>query len=120
MKPSNPMRSRPVRGALHYMVVTAVLGALINYPLSVRGSWGSPSGTFVARSGQVTLVGSGAINTASVFKNLTIAVPFTHITLYSTPMVSFMTPFMAAFLGLGLNEGAYMAEIVRAGILSVE
>ena len=56
----------------------------------------------------------------SVFKNLTIAVPFTHLTLYTTPMVSFMTPFMAAFLGLGLNEGAYMAEIVRAGILSVE
>jgi len=34
-------------------------------------------------------------------------------------MVKFMTPFMAALLGLGLNEGAYMAEIVRAGILSV-
>jgi polar amino acid transport system permease protein len=56
----------------------------------------------------------------SVFKHLTIAVPFTHITLYSTPMVKFMTPFMAAFLGLSLNEGAYMAEIVRAGILSVD
>jgi polar amino acid transport system permease protein len=56
----------------------------------------------------------------SVFKNLTIAIPFTHITLYSTPMVNFMSPFMAAFLGLALNEGAYMAEIVRAGILSVE
>jgi polar amino acid transport system permease protein len=54
-----------------------------------------------------------------VFKHLTIAVPFTHIELYSTPMVKFMTPFMAAFLGLALNEGAYMAEIVRAGILSV-
>ena len=54
-----------------------------------------------------------------VFKHLTIAVPFTHITLYTTPMVKFMTPFMAAFLGLALNEGAYMAEIVRAGILSV-
>ncbi len=26
---------------------------------------------------------------------------------------------MAALLGLGLNEGAYMAEIVRAGIISV-
>ena len=35
-------------------------------------------------------------------------------------MVKFMTPFMAAFLGLGLNEGAYMAEIVRAGIISVD
>jgi polar amino acid transport system permease protein len=55
-----------------------------------------------------------------VFKTLTIAVPFTHVVLYSTPMVVFMTPFMAALLGLGLNEGAYMAEIVRAGILSVD
>jgi len=54
-----------------------------------------------------------------VFKHLTIAVPFTHVVLYTTPMVKFMTPFMAALLGLGLNEGAYMAEIVRAGILSV-
>jgi polar amino acid transport system permease protein len=54
-----------------------------------------------------------------VFKHFTIAVPFTHVTLYSTPMVKFMTPFMAALLGLGLNEGAYMAEIVRAGFLSV-
>nr|WP_280909662.1 amino acid ABC transporter permease [Leucobacter exalbidus] len=32
----------------------------------------------------------------------------------------FMTPFMAALLGLGLNEGAYMAEIVRGGIQSVD
>ncbi|HET7386609.1 MAG TPA: amino acid ABC transporter permease, partial [Nocardioidaceae bacterium] len=29
-------------------------------------------------------------------------------------------PLLAAFLGLGLNEAAYMAEIVRAGILSVD
>ena len=33
---------------------------------------------------------------------------------------SLITPFMAAILGLGLNEGAYMAEIVRAGILAVD
>ena len=54
-----------------------------------------------------------------VFKHFTIAVPFTHTVLYTTPMVKFMTPFMAALLGLGLNEGAYMAEIVRAGFLAV-
>jgi polar amino acid transport system permease protein len=30
-----------------------------------------------------------------------------------------ITPVMAAILGLGLNEGAYMAEIVRSGIQSV-
>ena len=33
---------------------------------------------------------------------------------------SVMTPFLAALLGLGINEGAYMAEIVRAGIGSVD
>ena len=31
-----------------------------------------------------------------------------------------MTPFLAALLGLGINEGAYMAEIVRAGISAVD
>jgi polar amino acid transport system permease protein len=34
--------------------------------------------------------------------------------------VDVMTPFLAALLGLGINEGAYMAEIVRAGIGSVD
>jgi polar amino acid transport system permease protein len=33
---------------------------------------------------------------------------------------SLITPFVAAILGLGLNEAAYMAEIVRAGLLSVD
>jgi polar amino acid transport system permease protein len=31
-----------------------------------------------------------------------------------------ITVFVAALLGLGLNEAAYMAEIVRGGILSVD
>ncbi len=56
----------------------------------------------------------------SVWKRIDVTVPLLHTTLYSARMVDFMTPFMAAFLGLALNEGAYMAEIVRAGILSVD
>ena len=55
-----------------------------------------------------------------VFHTVTISIPFTDLTLYSSPMTEFMTAFMAAYLGFSLNEGAYMAEIVRAGILSVE
>jgi polar amino acid transport system permease protein len=31
-----------------------------------------------------------------------------------------ITPFVAALLALGLNEGAYMSEIVRAGILAID
>jgi polar amino acid transport system permease protein len=33
---------------------------------------------------------------------------------------SVITPMLAAVLGLGLSEGAYMAEIVRSGLLSVD
>ncbi len=33
---------------------------------------------------------------------------------------SWFTPFMAAFIALALNEGAYMSEIIRAGLLSVD
>jgi polar amino acid transport system permease protein len=47
-------------------------------------------------------------------------VPSVFHSFFGSPMVEFMTPFNAALLGLGLNEGAYMAEIVRAGILSVD
>jgi polar amino acid transport system permease protein len=40
---------------------------------------------------------------------------FTHV-----DVASHITPFIAGMLALGLNEGAYMAEIVRAGIISVD
>ena len=59
-------------------------------------------------------------NLGLVFSTVTIAIPFTDITLYSKPINDFMTPLMAALLGLGLNEGAYMAEIVRGGINSID
>lgn len=38
----------------------------------------------------------------------------------SIDMNTVITPFVAAVLGLGLNEGAYMAEIVRGGIQAVD
>ncbi len=31
-----------------------------------------------------------------------------------------ITPFVAAILGLGLNQGAYMSEIVRSGLIAVD
>ena len=45
---------------------------------------------------------------------------FTIPGLFSVPMNTLMTPFVAALLGLGINEGAYISEIVRGGILSVD
>ncbi|MBP1743993.1 MAG: amino acid transporter permease [Firmicutes bacterium] len=40
---------------------------------------------------------------------------------YGLPSVGIrLTPFQAAVIGLGLNSGAYMAEIIRGGILSID
>jgi polar amino acid transport system permease protein len=40
--------------------------------------------------------------------------------LWTGRTVDIITPVMATLLGLGLNEGAYISEIVRAGLLSVD
>jgi polar amino acid transport system permease protein len=58
-------------------------------------------------------------NLASFIKRISIGVPFGP-TFASWDTNSLITPFVAAILALGLNQGAYMCEIVRAGILSVD
>ncbi|GAA1975442.1 amino acid ABC transporter permease [Nocardioides panacihumi] len=56
---------------------------------------------------------------ASVLPEISLGIPFgPSFASWSTNDV--VTPFMAAILGLGLNEAAYMAEIVRAGIGGVD
>nr|WP_246344974.1 amino acid ABC transporter permease [Conexibacter arvalis] len=57
---------------------------------------------------------------AALYPEISIGVPFGGPEFFSIQANSAITPFVAALLGLGLNEGAYMAEIVRAGILSVD
>jgi polar amino acid transport system permease protein len=58
-------------------------------------------------------------NIGSILPLLHIGIPFTHVVWVGTTN-KIVTPFLAAILGLGLNEAAYMSEIVRAGIISVD
>ena len=58
-------------------------------------------------------------NLGVVFQSISISIPFTGIVLFSEPTNVLITPYSAVLLGLGLNEMAYMAEIIRAGISSV-
>jgi polar amino acid transport system permease protein len=55
----------------------------------------------------------------ALFPTLSIGIPFGP-SFWSFHASSLITPIVAAVLGLGLNEAAYMSEIVRAGILSVD
>jgi polar amino acid transport system permease protein len=55
----------------------------------------------------------------AIYPKLSIGVPFGPSFIHGDSK-NIITQFTAAILGLGLNEAAYMAEIVRAGILSVD
>jgi polar amino acid transport system permease protein len=54
-------------------------------------------------------------NLAALYPVITLGIP--GVQLDANQLI---TPMTAAILGLGLNQGAYMSEIVRAGILSVD
>lgn len=58
-------------------------------------------------------------NLAALYPRLSIGVPFgpESVSFDTNALITLTT---AAVIGLGLNEGAYMAEIIRAGLLSVD
>jgi polar amino acid transport system permease protein len=58
-------------------------------------------------------------NIAALYPTIALGIPFGPALVHADAN-SLITPFTAAILGLGLNEGAYMAEIVRAGMISVD
>jgi polar amino acid transport system permease protein len=58
-------------------------------------------------------------NISALFPVISLGVPFGPSIIHATAN-QIITTFVAAILALGLNEGAYMAEIVRAGIISVD
>ena len=64
----------------------------------------------------VQLVFWGLIPT--IYKNIQLGVPFGP-SFFHLNLQSLSIPFLLAILGLALNEAAYMAEIIRAGISSV-
>jgi polar amino acid transport system permease protein len=59
-------------------------------------------------------------NLSALFPVIAIGLPFVGLNFMTVDANTLITPVVAANLGLGLCEGAYMAEIVRSGILSVD
>ncbi|MCL2417698.1 MAG: amino acid ABC transporter permease [Conexibacteraceae bacterium] len=59
-------------------------------------------------------------NLALFLPRISLGVPFGGPTFASWSTNSLIAPFTAGCLALGLNQAAYMCEIVRAGILSVD
>nr|WP_312857178.1 amino acid ABC transporter permease [Acerihabitans arboris] len=59
-------------------------------------------------------------NMSTLFPHVTLGLPFVGPVYASWNTNDLITPLTAAIAGLALNEAAYMAEIIRAGLLSVD
>ncbi len=98
--------------ALAAELIGVVLGTLLAVALlsdSLVLRWGSRLYVWLLR-------GTPLLVQIIVWGNL--ALLFPHLGPFSTNAV--LTPFVASVVALGLNEAAYMAEVVRAGLLSVD
>jgi polar amino acid transport system permease protein len=104
------------------MVVGIVLGVLLALMrlspnrLISGGAWGY---IWFFRGTPVLVQLLFWFNAAALYPDIAIGLPFLPA-FADASANTLITPFLAVLLGLGLNEGAYMAEIVRAGIISVD
>lgn len=59
-------------------------------------------------------------NLGYLYERIFLDIPFTEIRLFDYATTGLITPFTAAVIGLALNLGAFSAEVIRGGILSVD
>ncbi|MGY1693341.1 MULTISPECIES: amino acid ABC transporter permease [unclassified Geodermatophilus] len=117
---------RGVWTTVQLTLITAVLGfalgtvlalmRLSRSPLLQAVSWGY---TWVFRSVPLILQLLLWYNLAYLYRSLDVGIPFGP-SFASVETLSLIDKFGAAVLGLALHQAAYSAEIVRAGILSVD
>lgn len=96
--------------------IVVALGRISGNPLFNTVSWGY-IWLFRGVPVFVQLLFWGYI--AALYPRIAVNVPFLG-SVYAVDSNAVFTPFVAAILGLGLNQAAYMAEIIRAGLLSVD
>lgn len=123
----NPLVLQGVLKTIYFTVIAMVLGTLLAIVVAVMRLSDNPvmSSTawlytwfFRATPLLVQIIFWGFLG--FLYSDIRLDVPFTDITLISVDTNDLVTPFVAVVLALTINEGAYAAEIVRAGILSVD
>lgn len=95
-------------------IVLGVVFAIMRLSSNPVLSWSAVGYVWFFRAVPVLLQLLLWYNLALVFPR--IAIPG----VFSISTVELMTPFVATLLGLGIQQGAYTSEVVRAGLLSVD
>ncbi|MGJ7567192.1 amino acid ABC transporter permease/ATP-binding protein [Variovorax sp. GB1R11] len=123
--------AEPVLEGLGRTLLLTALGAVLGFffgtalalarvsrsPLLARLSWVF---TWVFRSIPVIVLLLIINNLGYLYETVTLGIPGTDVTFFWYPTTQLISPFVAALLGLTLNQAAFASEIVRGGILSVE
>ncbi len=111
-----PAILRGLRTTIVLALLAALIGAVLGVLLAVMRISSSAALRLASAFYTWLLRGTPLLVQILIWGNL--ALLFEYLGPFRTNDV--MTPFVASVIALGLNEGAYMAEIVRAGIIAVD
>lgn len=112
-----------LKGLVNTLVMTALaetLAVVLGVVFAVMRLSKNPVTKMVADLYVLIFRGTPVYLQLLLWFNLALVFPSVNLGFYHGRMIDIMTPFVAALLGLGINEGAYLTEVVRSGILSVD
>jgi polar amino acid transport system permease protein len=102
-------------------ILAMALGIVLGVVTAVMRLSTNPVLSWVARGYTWLFRGTPVILQLLLWFNLALVFPTIGVHgVWEMRTVDLMTPFLAALLGLGINQGAYTSEVVRAGLLSVD
>ncbi len=110
-----------IRNTVVMAVLAMALGIALGVAVAVMRLSPNPVLSGVAAGYTWLFRGTPLILQLLLWFNLALVFPTIGIPgVWSGRAVDVMTPFLAALLGLGINQGAYTSEVMRAGMLSVD
>ncbi|MEU9483638.1 amino acid ABC transporter permease [Streptomyces decoyicus] len=110
-----------LRNTLLITVLSMIIGVVLGVILAVMRQSKNPVTSTVAWFYVWFFRGTPVYVQLFLWFNLGLVFQYIDIMpIYKDEWSDFMTPFLCALLGLGLNEAAYMAEICRAGLNAVD
>jgi polar amino acid transport system permease protein len=110
-----------IRNTVVMAVLAMALGIALGMAVAVMRLSPNPVLKSVAAGYTWLFRGTPLILQLLLWFNLALVFPVIGIPgIWSGRAVDIMTPFLSALLGLGINQGAYTSEVVRAGLLAVD
>ncbi len=116
-----PVILHGIRNTVVMAVLAMALGLVLGVVVAVMRLSPNPVLAGVAVGYTWLFRGTPLILQLLLWFNLALVFPTLGIPgVWSGRAVDVMTPFLSALLGLGINQGAYTSEVMRAGMLSVD